>query len=216
MVFASGVFVFAESDNDLVNNMKSATLVKRAPILTVRGCKHGDFKAVIDKLVEEGKLSRVKAEQIDKFLEQKREEQKKLEPEEKIRLKNGHKYGLLNDLVNAKIINDAEADMIRGKFREIKEANFNEKLAAMVRKGTITQAQADKVKGYFDNVRKERVEMHKQLQNMNDEQRKAFFKEHKKDNPMDKLVEDGILTRQQVQELRNSFREGHNGKHKDQ
>lgn len=215
MVFVSGAFVFAENNSDVDRDMKSASLVEKAPMSTVTGRKQVDFKAVIDKLVEEGKLSREKAEQIDKFTQQKREEQKNLKPEEKTSLRKGHKYGLVNDLVNAKIINDAEAEMIRGKFREIKQANFNEKLTTMVQKGTITQAQADKVKAYFENARKEREEIHKKLQNMTEEQRKAFFKEHKKDNVMNKLLEDGILTKEQVQELRNSFKEGHKGKCKE-
>ena len=215
IVFTSGAFVFAEDDSNLVNNMKSASLVKKAPALTVSGRKHVDFKAVIDKLVEEGKLSKEKAEQINKFKQQKREEQKNLKPEEKANLRKGHKHGFVNELVEAKIINDAEAEMIRDKFREIKEAKLNEKLTAMVQKGTITQAQADKVKVYFENARKERVEAHKKLQNMTEEQRKAFFKEHKKDNVMNKLVEDGVLTKEQVQELRSSFKEGHKDKCKD-
>lgn len=215
MAFASSAFVFADNNSNLVDNMKSASLVRRAAVRTVPRRKHEDFKAVIDKLVEEGKLSREKAEQIEKFTQQKKEEQKNAKPEEKGDLRKGHKYGLVNDLVNAKIINDAEAEMIRGKLREIKEANMNEKLNAMVQKGTITQAQADKVKVYFENVRKERVEVHKRLQNMTEEQRDAYFKEHKKDNFMDKLIEDGVLTKEQVQELRNSFKEGRKGKCKD-
>jgi polyhydroxyalkanoate synthesis regulator phasin len=216
MVFASGVIVSAEDNNELVNNMKSATLVRRAPAPTILGCRHGDFKVVIDKLVEEGKLTREKADQIDKFIQQKKADQKNLQPEEKKNLRKDHKHGLVNDLVNAKIINDAEATLIRDKFREIKEALFNEKLNAMVQKGTITPAQADKVKVYFENARKERMEMHKQLQNMTEEQRRAFFKEHNKDNAMNKLVEDGILTKEQAEELRDSFKEGHDGKHKEQ
>lgn len=216
MVFASGVFVFAEDNNEFVNNMKSATLVRRAPGPVILAHNHVDFKTVIDKLVEEGKLSREKAEQIDKFIKVNKADQKNLQPEEKKRLRQNHNHGLINDLVNAKVINDAEATIIRDRFRETKEAYFNERLNAMVRKGTITQAQADKVKVYFENNKKERIEMHKKLQNMTEEQRKAFFTEHRKNNVMNKLVEDGILTKEQVEELRNSFKEGHEEKCKEQ
>jgi hypothetical protein len=212
MIFASGALVFAEDNSELVKDMKSAVLVKRAPMPAILGHKHVDFKAVIDKLVEEGKLSKEKAAQIDKFVQQKRAEQKNLKPEEKTGIRKGHKYELVKDLVDAKIISDTEAELIRGKFREIKEAAFNEKLAAMVRKGAITQAQADKVKVYFENARKEKMEMRKKIENMTEEQRKAFFKEHKKDDFMNKLIEDGILTKEQVEELRSSFKEGHRGK----
>jgi hypothetical protein len=215
MVFASGIPVFAENSSELVDNMKSATLVKNAPSPTVAGNRHEGFKAVIDKLVEEGKLSRAKADQIDKFIEQKKEEQRNLKDGEKRSFNKGYKYGLVKDLVDAKIINDTEAEAIRSKFREIKEAALNEKLTSMVQKGTITQAQADKVKVYFENARKEKEEMRNKLENMTEEQRKAFFKEYKKDNVMNKLVEDGVLTKEQVQELRKLYREGHKNKCKD-
>ncbi|OGO78820.1 MAG: hypothetical protein A2Y23_11410 [Clostridiales bacterium GWB2_37_7] len=210
MVFSSGMFVFAQDNNALIDNMKSATLVTRAPSRIVAGHKHDSFKAVIDKLVEEGKLSREKAEQIDKFIKQKIEKQKN--GNEKQSMRKGLKYGLVNDLIKAKIINDGEAEAIRSKFRELKEEAFNEKLNTLIQKGTITQAQADKVKVYYKNARQEKAEQFKKLQNMTEEQRKAFFKEHKKDNFMTKLVEDGVLTQEQVQELRKAMREGHKNK----
>jgi polyhydroxyalkanoate synthesis regulator phasin len=215
MVFASGIPVFAENSSELVDNMKSATLVKNAPSPTIAGHKNEGFKAVIDKLVEEGKLSREKADQIDKFIQQKKEEQKNQQDSSKRNFNKGHKYGLVKELVDAKIINDTEAEAIRNKFREIKEAALNEKLTSMVQKGTITQAQADKVKVYFENARKEKEEMRNKLENMTEEQRKAFFKEYKKDNVMNKLVEDGVLTKEQVQELRKLYREGHKNKCKE-
>ncbi len=210
MIFAFGVFAFAENNSELVDNVKSASLVKNLSNPTVAGFKHGDFKAAIDKLIEEGKLSREKADKIDKFIQQKKEEQRNLKDAEKRHINKGQKYGLINDLVNAKIIDNSEAEAIRNKFREIKEAALNEQLNVMVRKGTITQAQADKVKIYLEAARKEKVEQLKKMQNMTEEQRKAFFREQKKDNVMNKLVEDGILTKEQVQELRKSFKEGRN------
>ncbi|MDF2592110.1 MAG: hypothetical protein K0S75_1576, partial [Clostridia bacterium] len=62
---------------------------------------------------------------------------------------------------------------------------------------------------------KEKEEMRNKLENMTEEQRKAFFKEYKKDNVMNKLVEDGVLTKEQVQELRKLYREGHKNKCKE-
>ena len=215
LLFASGAFVSAEDNNELIDDMKSASLVQRAPAPTVLGYKHVDFNAVIDKLVEEGKLSKEKAVQIEKFMQQKREEQKGLKDGEKRGSQHGHKYEIVKELVEAKIISNVEAEMISSKFREIREAVFNEKLIAMVQNGAITQAQADKVKSYFENARKEKVEMHKKLQKMTEEQRKAFFKEYKKDDFMNKLIEDGVLTKEQVQELRSSFKEKHKGKYKE-
>jgi hypothetical protein len=213
MILVSGA-VFAENDSELVDNMRSATLVKHFPAAQTM-YRHGDFKAVIDQLVQEGKLSREKAEQIDKFVQQKKEEQRNVKDSDKKELNKGSKYGMVKDLVNAKIINDSEAELIRGKFRELREKAFNEKLTIMVQKGTITEEQAVKVKAYFEKARNEKNEMRKQMQNMTDEQKKAFFKEQKKDSFMEKLIEDGILTKEQVQELRQTFKDGHKKNCKD-
>lgn len=204
LILASGV-VFAEDNSELVDSMRSATLVKNITASTQVMHKHGNLKAVVEQLVQEGKLSREKAEQIDKFVQEKRNSNNSEQKE----LRKGIKHGMLKDLVDAKIINDSEAQLIRSKFRELREKSLNEKLTIMVQKGTITEAQAVKVRAYFEKVRDERTEMHRKLQNMNDEQRKAFFKEYKKDSVMDKLIEDGVLTKEQVEELRNLFKEGH-------
>lgn len=216
LVFASGMFVFAEDNSGLVDNMKAATLVKRAPAPSVLNHRHGDFKTVIEQLVQEGKLSREKADQIEKYVGQKIEERKNIKDGQKESYEKGHKYGLIRELVNAKIINEAEAEAIKNKFGELREKALHEKLSVLVQKGTITQAQADKVEAYFENARKERVEQFKKLQNMTEEQRNAFFKEHKKSNIMNKLVEDGVLTKEQAKELKELFKQGHRDKCKEQ
>jgi polyhydroxyalkanoate synthesis regulator phasin len=215
MVFSSGLMVYAQDNSVEVDSMKSATLVRRTTTQELGGHKHGGFKAVIDKLVEEGNLSREKAEKIDQFIKQKREAEKSADNGDKQSLRKGFKYGLVNDLVNAKIINDSEAEAIKSKLREIKEQKLNEKLNSLIQNGTITQTQADKVKTYFINSRLEKEEQFKKIQNMTEEQRKVYFMEHKKDSLMEELVEDGVLTQEQAQELRKSMREGHEDKCKD-
>jgi polyhydroxyalkanoate synthesis regulator phasin len=215
MIFSSGLLVFGQDSGLEIDNMKSAVLVRRETTQELAGHKKIGLKAVIDKLVEEGKLSREKADQIDKFIKQKRDEQEHQNNTDQQSFKKGFKYGMINDLVNAKIISANEAEMIRSKFGEIKEQAFNEKLNVLVQKGTITKEQADKVQVYFKKARLEKAEQYKKVQNMTEEQRKAFFKEHKKDGLMTKLIEDGILTQEQVNELKNAMREGHKNKCKD-
>lgn len=207
MVFSFGLLTFAQDHSDLVDNLKSATLVRRAVNEEFVVHRHGGFKAAIDKLVEEGKLSREKAEQIDQYLKQRREAQRNKDKSEKQDIKRGFKHGMLSDLVKEKIITEAEAEAIRNKFKEMKDQALNEKLNVLVQKGTITQLQADKVKVYFKDARQAKEEQFKKLENMTEEQRKAFFKEYKKVGPMTKLVEDGVLTQQQVQELRKAMKE---------
>lgn len=205
----AGIPVYADQSGELVDTMRAATLVTKAPSPMEINKVHGGFGAVIEQLVQEGKLTREKAEQIDKFIKQK-EAERKNQKEQKRSPKN-LRYGIVNELVDAKIINGAEAEAIRSKFKELREKALEEKLGQLVKKGTLTQTQADQVKTYFINAGKEREEQFKKLQGMTEEQRKAFFKEHKKDSVMNKLVEDKVLTKEQAQELRNSLGDGHKG-----
>ena len=194
--------LFAEDSSELVDSVRAATLVYKTPSPMELGRKHEGFKAVVEQLVQEGKLTREKADQIDQFMKQK--ENQAVE-------KRSHKNGVIKELVEAKVINDAEAQVIRGKFKEMKEKVLDEKLGQLVQKGTITQAQADKVKVYFEKAGKEKEEQIKKLQGMTEDQRKAFFKEHKKNNIINKLVEDKVLTKEQAQELAKTLTEGHKG-----
>lgn len=208
MILASGLTVFAGEDT-LTDHMNSATLAQNTMNPTVMVHRHGGFKAAVEELVKEGKLSREKAVEIEKFLEQRKEENKSSNASERQNTDKGCKYGLIKDLVDAKIINDGEAEAIRSKIREIKEQAFNERLVNLTKKGIITKDQADQVKIYFDKARQERKEKFKNLQDMTDAQRKAFFKEYKENNPMVKLVEDGVITKEQAEELSKALREGH-------
>ncbi len=59
---------------------------------------------------------------------------------------------------------------------------------------------------YFENAAKERTE---KLKNMTEEQKKTYFKEHKRGQEiMEKLVEDGIITKEQTEELRKVLMNG--------
>ncbi|MGB7605116.1 MAG: hypothetical protein WBL93_06535 [Lutisporaceae bacterium] len=205
LIIASGTFVFAELDNGVNRNMSSATLVMRISNPPANSHKHEGFKTVINKLVEEKKLSREKADQIIKHVEEKVKEQtNKVEKQDKRKFQKSH---LIEELKKDGIINDTEAEAIRSKFKEIREQILTDKLNGMVQKGTITQIQSDKVKMYFENARKERTE---KLKNMTEEQRKTYFKEHKRgQDVIEKLVEDGVITKEQAEELRKTLMEGH-------
>lgn len=211
LAMPAGIPVYAGESSELVDTMKAATLVTKAPSPMEIAKGHEGFKAVVEQLVQEGKLTREKADQIDSFVRQKKEEQKNLNDAEHKRSHKDFKHGFVQELVNAKIITDAEATAIRSKFMEIRENAFNEKLGQLVQKGTITQTQADQVKIYFANARKEKEEQFKKLQGMTETERKAFFKEHKKGGVMNKLVDDKVLTKAQAEELRKALKEDHKG-----
>lgn len=210
MTLTSGLMVFADTDSEFVDNIKGATLVRRgeAPIPSAACKKHGSLKAVIEKLVEEGKLSREKAEAIEKFMEKKREENKKLSDDNKKEFKRNKSFGLLTDLVEAKLITNEEAGIIRGKLIELKELALDEKLNKLIQQGTITKPQAEKIMLYFKNACQERAAQHEKLKNMTEEQRKEFFANNKKGSIMNKLIEDGVINQQQAEELKKAFGEG--------
>ncbi len=199
MMIASGIFVFADLENGVNKSIRSATFVMRTSNPSVHCQKHEDFKTVINKLVEEKKLSREKADQIIKRAEEKLKEKEQASKVEKQDKRKFQKHHLIKELKNEGIINDTEAEAIRSKFREIKEQILTDKLNEMVQKGTITQIQSDKVKMYFEDAAKERKE---KLKDMTEEQKKTYFKEHKRgQDVMEKLVEDGIITKEQSEEL---------------
>lgn len=208
LMSAAGMLVYADDNIQLIDHMKAATLVSTTPAPISTMPIHEKFKDVLDKLVQEGKLSKEKAEQINKYIEMKKEEQKNLNDAEKKRLRHGFKHGLINELLEAKIISEGEAEAIRSKFAEIREQAFKGKLDTLVARGTITQAQADQVLKYFIDARKERIEQFKKLQGMNEEQKKEFFKEHRKSSFIQKLVEDKVITEEQAKELKKLMKEG--------
>ncbi|MDF2519643.1 MAG: hypothetical protein K0R84_271 [Clostridia bacterium] len=205
MMMTSSAMVFGDVDSSVDKNMRSATLVMKISNAPVCGHRHEALKDVVNKLVEEGKLTREKADKIIKYAEEK--EQTKGEDKQKPR--EYKKFHLIENLQKDGIINDIEAETIRSKFREVRDQIFNEKLNRMVQEGTINQAQADKIKVYFENDRKEKLE---KLKNMTDEQRQAYFKERKRgQGVIDKLVNDGVITKEQARELKIVLQGGQKG-----
>lgn len=207
MLLTSGVLVFGDVDG-VNKHMKSATLVMKITNAPAYSDKHEKFITIIDKLVQEGKLTRAKADQIIKYAEEKQQ----INSQNNQEVRKPHKFHLIKSLKQDGIINDKEAEAIRSKFREIREQIMNDKLNGMVQKGTINRAQADKIKVYFENARKEKIE---KIKNMTEEQRQTYFKEHRRgQNVIEKLVNDGVITKEQAQELREILREGHKNNHR--
>lgn len=200
MLIASGIFVFADTDNGVNRNIKSATLVMKISNPPAHSHKHEGFKTVINKLVEEGKLSREKADRIIKYAEEKVKAKEQVNDEKNQDKRKLQRYHIVEELEKDGIINAVEAEAIRSKFREAREQILTNKLNEMVQKGTITQIQSEKIKMYFDNARKERIE---KLKNMTEAQRKTYLEESKRGQGVIKrMVEDGVITGEQAKELR--------------
>lgn len=203
MLLTSGVLVFGDVDGNVNKHMKSATLVMKTINPSTENNRHEKFNVIIEKLVDEGKLTRAKADQIIKYVEVKRQISNQNSQGQKIH----PKYHMIKSLKQDGIINDKEAEAIRSKFSELREQRMIDKLNGMVQKGTITRAQADKIKVYFENARKEKIE---KLKNISEEQRKTYFKENKRgQSVIEKMVKDGVITKEQAKELREVLWEGH-------
>ncbi len=146
MMIASGTFVFADLENGVNKSIRSATFVMRTSNPPAHCQKHEGFKAIINKLVEEKKLSREKADQIIKRVEEKVKEKEQASKVEKQDKRKFQKHHLIEELKNEGIINDTEAETIRSKFKEIKEQILTDKLNGMVQKEQLLKFNQIKLK----------------------------------------------------------------------
>lgn len=171
--------------------------------------KHYLEEAII-KLVQEGKLSKEKAEKIFEYKKKKTEELSKLTKEQRHQLKKQGKYGsLLMELKKNGIISDKEAQLIKSKLHEMKAARMNEGLQGLVDKGVLTSKDIENMRSYMLKVREERKERIEKLKNMTPDERKAYFTEHKRDHKdiLTRMVEDKVITAEQAEEIRKAVPE---------
>lgn len=205
---SSGVNINADGNSELVDNVKGAIQVMSMNVSYSAGHGHGCFKTVLDNLVQEGKLTKDKADKIKAYVEQKRDEFKDRNDKEQNHTKKSFRHGLLDEMIKEQVITEEEAAIIRSKFRELKEQKLNDALEQMVQQGTITTEQKSQVKAYLEKHRQEKIEMHQKLKSMTEEQRTAFFKEHQeKRNVLRQMIDDNIMTKEQAEEFKKLLRE---------
>lgn len=198
--------------------------------------KGGNFKSILDEMVKEGTLTQSEADKITTYQKSKQESMKaemdkvkKMTDEERknyLGTKRTERINFLTELVNNGIITQAKADALKAKIEqkrlEMKAARINEmksQLNTLVTKGTINQTQADKIIEYMSQV-KEKVIIEKgnitqiekdKLKNMTEQERKAYFEKMKgeKGNFLKELVDNGTLTQEQANAVRDSIFPGH-------
>jgi polyhydroxyalkanoate synthesis regulator phasin len=165
------------------------------------------IEEAISSLVKEGKLDKTKADKVMQYLADREKEIKNMTKEERKELYGTKKAEMLKEMVSKEIITTEEADIIRAKFRELKEKRLNDSLNSLIKKGTITASDAEAVKGYFVNFRKEKAEKFKQLENLSHEERIAYFKSYKreKESIFEKMIKDGVITKAQADELKKAL-----------
>lgn len=176
------------------------------------------LEEAVAKLVQEGKLSKEKATKILEYKQKKADESSKLTEEQKNQMKKQYKRGsLLKELRQEGIITEAEAQVIRAKLREMKEARLADGMQGLVDRGVLTPTDIDNIRSYMVKVREERKEKLEKLKSMTPEERKEYFKESKKDRKdiLTKMVEDNVITEEQAKEIRKAVPELNESRHRD-
>lgn len=182
----------------------------------------------LDQLVKEGVISQEKADEIkvyidktEKEMQARFEELKNLTPEErKAEKKNGENAGkrvsrtdLFTQLVNNNILTQEQADTIKTKLQEMaqeqKQQQLSDTLKALVEKGTITQEQYDKIIKQCEDAEKERKTLNEKLDNMTVKDFRQYMQnnQEKRQNPMEQLVSNGVLTKEQVTAIQKAMTE---------
>ncbi|HYF82943.1 MAG TPA: hypothetical protein VEB00_07950 [Clostridia bacterium] len=203
MTFFAGISTFAE--NNIVAYPNSDTTLKAS------ADNHKQYlEDAVIKLVQEGKLSKDKADRIIEFKQKKSEELDKLSKEQRHKMKMyGKKGSLLSELKQEGIITDAEAQIIRLKLHEMKEARLEDGMQSLVDKGVLTPKDIDNIRGYMVKTREERKARIEKLKSMTPEERKEYFRESKKERKdiITKMVEDKVITEKQAEEIRKAVPE---------
>lgn len=202
-VLISAMTVFAQSDG--LQGTSSLT----ASIAAASEKKHY-LEEAVSKLVEEGKLTKEKAEKILKYKEKWLKEQCKQDKMSKDQLKKQRKKGsLLRDLIHDGIISQAEGEAIKAKLKEMKEERLHGGLQQLVDRGVLSGEDIDNIRSYMLKLRSERKEQLEKLNSMTPEEREKYYEGAKKDRKdiITRMVEDGIITEKQAEEIRKAVPE---------
>jgi hypothetical protein len=162
---------------------------------------HKMFKEAVEELVEDGKISKDKAEAIKKYMEKKAEENKN-NPEANVK-----RGSLFTELKEQKIITEEDESLIREEIQNQIDEKIEKKLEKLEDKGVLTEKNVkDIVKYYRDNRQAKKAEFEK-MRGMNEEEKKAHIENMKKEmkNPFDDMVEKKIITKEQAEEIKKAF-----------
>lgn len=89
---------------------------------------------------------------------------------------------------------------------------FSKALDTLVERKVITKDKAEEIRSYLVKHKEERKEIHDKIKSMTEEERKEFFKSNKKEGKgiIEKMIEDGVITKEQANELRKALKECEN------
>src|SRR5690606_19106542 len=85
-----------------------------------------------------------------------------------------------------------------------KEDRITKGLNTLIEKGVIKAEDAERIRDYLKTDREEKKKIFEQMKDMNEEERKEFIKNYRKDkvNVWDKMVKDKVITEEQADEIR--------------
>lgn len=166
-------------------------------------------KAIAD-LVQEGKLSKGKAEKILEYKRKKEHDRSELTGDQKKHSNMKFKKGsLLGDLRRDNILTDTEVQLIREKLREMKDARLADRIQILIEKNVLTQEDVNNMSTYMAKVREERKAQIEKMLKMNPDERKEYFESIKKERKdiITRMVEDKVITKEQATEIRRALPE---------
>lgn len=210
MTFFAGISTFAE-------NIAASAPNSELTLKMISDNNKRYLEDAVIKLVQEGKLSKDKAEKILEYKRKKTEELSKLTKEQKNQMKKQYsKVSLLSELKQEGIITEGEAQIIRLKLFEMKEARLADGMQGLVDKGVLTSKDIDNIRSYMVKAREERKIRLEKFKSMTPEERKAYFKEAKKEQKdiITRMVEDKVLTEKQAEEIKKAVPELNRSRYK--
>ena len=234
VILTTGITTLAAQRNG--NNVVAISQTSEGKGPCKVGTKGRNFKSILTEMVKDGTLTQSEVDKITALQKEKQESMKaemdkikNMTAEEKENYLNTKKVehqDFLTELVSKGIITPAKAEAIKAKMeqknQEMKTARLNEvksQLGTLVKKGTIDQGQADKVIEYMNQM-KEKVKIEKgsipqtekdKIKNMTEQERKAYFEKVRgeKGNFLKELVDNGTLTQEQANAVREIIRPQH-------
>ncbi|WP_432666401.1 hypothetical protein R9X47_08630 [Wukongibacter baidiensis] len=154
-----------------------------------------EFESILEELVSDGTLT---STQVDKIKEMAEENK-------------GKRVNFFSELIDQGTLTEEEVDAIQEKVHEKKEAEKQERMQAMlddlIEKGTITEDDASEILDFVNEKTEERKAEFEKIKDMTEEERKAYFEENRpeKRNLTENLVEEGIITQEQADEIKELF-----------
>lgn len=226
MILSVGVIASAKSK---ATNLKSSSKILSNKNINSKKNSHAKLlKSKLDSFVKAGTITQDQEDKIISYMKEKADARKAerdkvknmTDAERKAyfqQKKTEKKSTIFEDLVSQNIISQSQADTIskslplnkgrhnKGKFNGFKKSNrvtvLKPKLDSLVKAGTITQDQEDKIISYMKEKADARKAERDKVKNMTDAERKAYFEQKKsetKPNFLKDLVSQNIISQSQA------------------